>query len=247
MTPERNIIGPADFRASGINIVRNPDALKPLVPATRWDVTEEGKRDLRTQIRQVFFVDQILQLLVREGPAMTATEVQVKVQLLQQILGPTYGRLKSEGFDPLIDRVFRLLQRGGVIPPVPQALASVPIDVEYEGPLARAQRSQELMGIERTLQVLVAIAPIDPKVMDLLDTDEIIRLTADISSAPRSIIRDQAAVLQLREERAQQEAQAEGGQVALGASEVAKNVAPLMKLIQGAQGPTPGTGGPTPR
>ena len=62
----------------------------------------------RTAIRNVFYVDQ---LMLQQGPQMTATEVIQRNEEKMRLLGPVLGRLQSELLKPLIDRVFNILLR----------------------------------------------------------------------------------------------------------------------------------------
>ena len=100
----------------------------------------------------MYYIDQ-LQLNV--GPQMTATEVNVRYETMQRILGPTLGRIDTEFASPLIDRTFKIMYRAGLFSPLPdilvQALRTKPIElrVQYEGPLARSQRSTDLTEIGR--------------------------------------------------------------------------------------------------
>ena len=53
---------------------------------------------------------------------MTATEINTRVEIIRQQLGPLYGRLQSEFLMPLLDRCFGLALRSGVLPPPPREL-----------------------------------------------------------------------------------------------------------------------------
>jgi hypothetical protein len=63
---------------------------------------------LQAQIRKILMADQ---LQAQDGPAMTATEVHVRVNLIRQLLGPIYARLQAEYLQPLIERCFGLAYR----------------------------------------------------------------------------------------------------------------------------------------
>ena len=51
---------------------------------------------------------------------MTATEVQVRYELMQRLLGPTLGRFQSEFLNPLIERVFGIMFRANAFLPAPE-------------------------------------------------------------------------------------------------------------------------------
>jgi hypothetical protein len=234
MVQDRAVVGSLKFQPGGVTVVRDMNGLKELITNARFDVSEIKKDEIRAAIKGVFFVDQMLQLMARDTPQMTATEVQVKVQLLQQILGPTFGRLESELLNPLVDRVFEIMDSANKFDAVPDILNEQQLDVEYEGPLARSQRTQELLGIERTLTVVQLMATFDPTVLDRIDSDEIVKLTADIAGAPRQIIRSDEATNKIKEERARQQEMAENMEATETAAGAAGKVVPAVKAISEA-------------
>src|SRR4029450_9378112 len=137
---------------------------------------------LRQAIRETFFNSQ---LQLPSGPMMTATEVERRYELMQRILGPTLGRLESELPAPMIERIFGLMLRARAFPPPPDTLlraaaqAGGDLDIAYEGPLARAQRSHVIDSVSRLYQYGMPIAPVEPQALDNLDHDEAVRVAGD--------------------------------------------------------------------
>jgi hypothetical protein len=156
---------------------------------------------LRTAIRQAYYSDQ---LQLQEGPQMTATEVQVRYELMQRLLGPTLGRFQSEFLNPLIERVFGIMFRAGALLPIPDAIQEAKMDIEYVGPLARSQRMEEAQAIDRLYQLAANVAQIDPSIMDNINHDEAIRMRATLLGVPKSILVSRDDVAEKRE--AQQQA-----------------------------------------
>lgn len=243
MKATRNsIIGKVKLGPGSLTLLRDIDGLKELITNPRFDISQIEKADLRQSIKNMFFVDQMLQLMSRDKPQMTATEVQVKVQLLQQILGPTSGRLQSELYNQLIDRTFALMFRGGKFTRPPAQIRNQQIDVQYEGPLARAQRAQQLLAIERTLTNLQAMLPLAPDVVDNVNMDETFRESADISGAPAKIIRTTDEVAQIRETRAKKQAEQEAAMKLQTTAEAAGKAAPAVKALVDIQAQGQGMG-----
>jgi hypothetical protein len=166
------------------------------------------------------------QLQPQDGPAMTATEVHVRVQLIRQLMGPVYGRFQNEDLSITIDRVFGLLYRRGrpeiggkpgpvVIDDAPETLADTVFSVRYQSPLARAQKLEEVTAIERTamfVQQLVQGGATEAG--DLMDVDQAVRTHAEGTGAPDKVIRDNKSVMARRQARveAEQEAQQQAQQ-----------------------------------
>jgi len=172
----------------------------------RYDVSQIKEEELRKSIRQIFYSDQ---LQLQEGPEMTATEIQVRYELMQRILGPSMGRIQIELLKPTIEREFGIMMRAGALPSPPPILARMgvrEVDVEYEGPLARAQRTADVLGIQRLYGFAATQAQIPPSdgisnPYDNIDGDEALRYTAEVSGAPSRVIRSKEQVQVLRENR----------------------------------------------
>jgi hypothetical protein len=179
----------------------------------------------RNAIRQAFYVDQ---LLMSQGPAMTATEVLQRNEEKMRLLGPVLGRLQSELLQPLISRSFALLLRNGLLPAAPEQLQGQDIDIEYVSPLAKAQRLTDLQSMLRGFEVMMQVAEIAP-VMDYLDDDKLVQYLVEVTGIPARVIRSNEEVRRLREEKAEQEAAQQEMQQQMMQAETAQKVAPLIK------------------
>ena len=204
LVQDDGVIGRVRMTPAGITVVRSDTAIKPLQIGANWQITDMKETQLRTAIRQAYYSDQ---LQLQEGPQMTATEVQVRYELMQRLLGPTLGRFQSEFLNPLIERVFGIMLRAGVLLPPPEEIGDSTIDVEYVGPLARSQRMEEAVAVERLYQLAMNVAQADPGIMDLIDHDEAIRIRATLLGVPKTILRGRDEVDEMRQMRAQQQQQ----------------------------------------
>ena len=86
MVRDRSVLSDLDMRARSKIVVRDMDSIAPYTTGQRVDVGEIRLDDLRSSIRQYFHVDQ---LQLKESPAMTATEVQVRYELMQRAMAST--------------------------------------------------------------------------------------------------------------------------------------------------------------
>ncbi len=248
------VLGTVRLSPGALTKVRDMDAVQPLHLEGRLDLGVMNEEKLQQAIRRVFFSDQ---LQLQEGPQMTAYEVQVRYELMQRILGPTLGRLETEYLEPLITRVFSLLDRAGKIPPPPPSLAEHlqgrPIEIQYEGPLQRAQRLGDVVSVQRFFQLALPAAEVDPEIIDNIDFDAAVRIIATNTGVPSAIVRPVEERDRRRNERREQQARmAEQAQMnetikAAGAG------APALKALVEAQrtgilpqGGIAGRGVPTP-
>jgi hypothetical protein len=218
ITTERGLLSDLDLGRGGLTVVRSLDDIKPYESRARFDVADMRIDRLQESINKAFFVDQ---LELKQSPAMTATEVQVRYELIQRLLGPTLGRLEADYLDPLIKRTFHILHRNNQLAPMPELVQKLEgqYDIEYTGPLPRAQRQEVATSVLNWLGVVGQLAETFPQMMDNVDEDAVVIGLADMSSVPAKFRRDPADVKKIRTKREEQAAkmrEAEAAQ-ALGA------------------------------
>ena len=199
------VIGKVDLRPGKGTIVRDRDALWFYEFRGRADIGRIKFDELRNGIRQTFFADQ---LELPRSDRMTAEEIRTRVELMQRVLGPTLGRIETEFLNPLIDRVFGIMERGGALPPPPDVLIEAfgnkaSIEVRYSGPLARSERMSEVFSVQRLYESLAQAAQIDPTVYDIIDHEAAARFMAASQDIPENILRSPEDMEALKEERAQ--------------------------------------------
>ena len=81
------------------------------------------------------------------------------------------------------------------------------MDIEYVGPLARSQRMEESIAIEKLYGLAMNVVQVDPAIMDNINHDEAIRLRGKLLGVPKTILRSRDEVMEMREQRAEQQAQ----------------------------------------
>ena len=206
LVTDDGVIGRVRMTPAGITVVRSDTAIKPLQIGSNWQITDLKENQLRTAIRQAYYSDQ---LQLQEGPQMTATEVQVRYELMQRLLGPTLGRFQTEFLNPLIERVFGIMMRADALMPRPEAMGGLNMDIEYVGPLARSQRMEEAIAVERLYQLAMQVVQVDPTVMDVIDHEQAIRMRATLLGVPKTVLRGEDEVAEIREQRAAAQQQAQ--------------------------------------
>jgi len=202
LVQDDGVIGKVRMTPGGITVVRNEAAITPLQIGSNWQITDLKENQLRTAIRQAYYSDQ---LQLQDGPQMTATEVQVRYELMQRLLGPTLGRFQSEFLNPLIERVFGIMIRNQAFLPAPEIIQGQKVDVEFVGPLARSQRMEEATAVERLYEMTMSLAQADPTVLDIINNDVAIRMRAELLGVPKSVLRGIDEVEEIREQRAMQQ------------------------------------------
>lgn len=120
-------------------------------------------------------------------------------------LGPTIERVNTEKLSVAIDRVFGIMLRGGMLPPVPDVMQDSEVKVEFVSILTQMQRMVGLGQIERTASFIGNLAGVFPESVDKLNTDEMIDEYAERAGAPPKLIRTAEEVQAIRNRRAQQQ------------------------------------------
>lgn len=188
-----------------IIVANSVDSMKELKNGSDFNVAFTSEDRLERQIRKRLMADQ---LQPQDGPAMTATEVHVRVGLIRQLLGPVFGRMQAEFLQPLVERCFGLMYRAGALGPAPQTLAGLSFHVKYTSPMARSQKLEDVTAIERYATfVAQQVQSGFPQAADLYDADEASRAVGDGLGVPQRIIPDKRKVQGLREARKQDQQQ----------------------------------------
>jgi hypothetical protein len=84
-------------------------------------------------------------------------------------------------------------------------------NVVYTSPLARAQRAQDVAGLQRTIQSVLEVvnATQDPSPLDVFNFDVSTRETAMIQAVPERWLNDDDTIAKKRDSRAKQAQQAQ--------------------------------------
>jgi hypothetical protein len=189
---ERSLLTDLDLGAAGVNVLRDIGDMEAFESRARFDVAQLNRDQLKQSIQQIFYVDQ---LALKESPAMTATEVQVRYELMQRLLGPTLGRLESDFLDPLVSSTFADLYRYKMLPEAPTAVGSeANILIEYTSPMARAQRLDNAASMERFLGAVAQIGEVNPQALEKVDWDKSVELMAEYYGVEPKALRSSAEV-----------------------------------------------------
>lgn len=212
--------------------VRYPSSLKQkpdLAPGGMTAVTDEREfitpiLDLNPYARSIQFlqaeiqnVDQRLEQslmasifasipLDQRPRDMSATEfLERKREALQQ-LGPVISAYEPNVLTPLLARVCSTLDRQGLLPVPPEALQGYPLPMrmEFISPMANAMRQTGAETTRALVMDVLNMAQADPSVLDKLDLDQAVDELATGLGAPGRLVRADADVARIRQQRAQQ-------------------------------------------
>ena len=229
LVPDDGFILPVRTVPGGLNFYRagTRDRIEPLNIGANNPLGLNMEEQRRNAIRDTFYVNQ---LMMQNGPQMTATEVVQRNEEKMRLLGPVLGRLQSELLRPLIDRTFAILLRKKIFRQAPQFLAGQDIQIEYVSPLAKAQRSSELQSIMRAIEIFGSLAQISP-VFDHINIDNLVTHLADIVGVPAKVLNSKSEVNAIRQKKQQEMMQQQQMQQMQQIAQAGGAVAPLAKAL----------------
>ncbi len=201
MMPLRTVPGGLNYYRSG-----TPDKVEPLIGGERPDVGLDFIESRREHVKKAFHVDW---LQMREGPQMTATEVMQRQEEKMRLMGPMVGRLQSEFLGPMITRVFQLMMRRKELPPVPQELEGIDLQLDYVSPVARAQKAQAVFNFSRFMEQMIPLANVKPEIFDNIDADATFRWAHKTLDAPVETLTAPEQRDEMRQQKAEQMQQME--------------------------------------
>lgn len=196
-------------------------------PGSRPDMAMELQDQKRKHINDAFLIT-LFQILV-DNPTMTAYEVMQRMQEKGQLLGPTMGRQRTETQSVVIAREIDILEMARALPPRPQKLlkAGARIRIRSAGPMARAQRAEEGVGILRTIQSMAGVAEIDKDALLLFRGKgaKIGRALGEINGMPEGLMNTDDEIAALKEGQKQADQANQLIQAAPVAASAAKDLA----------------------
>ena len=190
------------------------------------------RQELIQHLEEIFHVDMFKMWTTDLRTQRTATEIQAREQEKMYMLGSLIERQMSEMLDPMINRIFAIIDRAGMFPLPPEELDGREIKIEYMSILANIQKQAAYAGLETMVTMISTLGQLQagmgrsPDVLDKLDCDEIVDQLADMYILPAGIVLGDDAVEALRQQRQQAQEQAQQYQQMLAEAQATAQAAP---------------------
>lgn len=205
----------------------------------------EDLNEVRERIGRTFFND-VLRVASQYETRSNVTAVEWDMRKSESLvmLGPALERIDHEVLKPIIDRVFNIAQRTGILPPPPAEIQGHMMNIEFVSMLQQAQQAAASGGIDRVLQLAGNLAGVDPSVMDNIDIDYALDKYSSLLNNDPKMIRSPDALAAIRTARAQQQQRQqqveEAEKLAAGAKTLSEtNVGGGQNALQQMTGLTP--------
>ena len=171
---------------------------------------ESSIEKLEQRVSQLTYADLFLAITNMQGiQPRNIEEIASRNEEKLTQLGPVIERVSTEKLEVAIDRTFGIMQRLGLLPPAPEVIQGQPVKVDFVSVLAQMQRMVGLGQMERTIGFIGNLAASFPEAADRLDIDETIDEYADRAGAPPRILRSVQDAQAIRQQRAQQQQNAQ--------------------------------------
>jgi hypothetical protein len=150
-------------------------------------------RETQYRIQRAFYEDLFLMLARSEAAAgtqpITAREVDERHEEKLLALGPVLERTNDELLNPLVDRVYALMERAGLIPEPPQVLQGVTIKAVYISIMAQAQKLVGVSGQDRLMSTVGPLIQFFPEIREKIDPMQLVDNYGDMLGVDPRVIR----------------------------------------------------------
>lgn len=219
---------PSQLPGTYTAIASGQDRVQPIYVPDHGAVSQvrEEIRNLQYAIKEGLFADlwRVITDDERTQPA-TAEEVRAKREERLLQLGPVVVNVEEEYLRRVVDRIFNLADRAGMLPPAPPELDGVELKVEFLSIMADAQKAQQIPAIERTAAFILSLSQLDPDVLDAPDGDKFAERYAEVAGLPPDLLRTPEGREARRQAKAMQAQAAQQGAAMAQAAASAKDLA----------------------
>lgn len=211
---------PSSIRAGEITYVDTTNGKKGFTPA--FQVDHQGlpalTQDITTvqqRIDRTFFVDLFMAISRMEG-VQPRNELELSKRDLERLqgLGPFITLFETEFATPALARVYAIMERKGLLKPMPPSLKKTPMQIEYQSILRLAQMSAEAVQMKTFFQTAgemsaAAKAAQVPDPIRIINLDDAMRRYASVVRFDPDLLYTKDEVERHDKEHLQQQSQAQ--------------------------------------
>ena len=238
--PDNAFIGRPNFNPRQLNYYRRGnmsprDEIFPLMAQGNIAIGENEMESQRQQIRKILFNDTFQQFSELQKQ-MTVPEVMERINEKMSLLGPAVGRFVHDVLQPLCEKSILSLYEDNRLPRMPDVMLQNPAyEVRFTSRLVQSQRQVEVQNLSTALGYIGQLAQVSPEVIDKLNPDKAVDKVFNTIGVDPEILRDDQQVQEIRQNRAEAQAQAAQLQQQLAAAQTYKTAAEGDRNVKDSQ------------
>ena len=173
--------GEVDITAGGFTLFNphSPSQPKEWLTGGRYESGFQRAEAKQKSIREAFHYD-LFKMFAQLEKQMTAMEISARQSEKLVQFSPTFARMTTELFNPLLQRAFALANDMSLLPEAPESVIGndgissymEQPAIEYKSKIALAIRSQQASGFMRMMEAVTPIMQIDPSLRHLFKMKE---------------------------------------------------------------------------
>lgn len=238
--PDNAFIGRPNFNPRQINFYRRSsltprDEIFPLVSQGNVALGENECEMQRQRIEKIMFNDTFQQFseLTKQ---MTVPEVMERINEKMSLLGPAVGRFIHDVLQPLCEKAIIMLYEQAALPRLPDVMANdAKFEVRFTSRLVQSQKQVEVQNLSSALGYLGQIAQLKPEALDKFNGDAAVDKVFSVIGVDPEVIYGDEEVNNVRQQRAEAQAQQAQMEQMLAGSQVYKTTTEGMRNAENSQ------------
>lgn len=151
LNPYTAVLAPNVILPVASNDNSNP-SLRVLEVGGNFQITEQLLTSMRERVRRTMLGPE-----PSEGAVKSASEINIADRNRLWSMNGEFGRIQSELLAKIVTRGVFILQRKGLLPPF--KIDGRTVAVKYNSPFSKSQSNEDIMALQRTLEVCMAAGP----------------------------------------------------------------------------------------
>ncbi len=222
------------LKAGALNYTQstaNEQMIRPIVSGTGdLNPVLTYIQSLQQSIRKGLYVDQFLMLENAQGDRKTTVEVNALKEEKMLVLGTVVERNNRECLGRLVEIAYKRLLDAGLLPPPPEAIQNMGMEVKFQSVLSQAQKAVDINSVDRMVSAMASMASITPEVLDRLDPDGYVDVYRERLDIDPKFLRSKEQADEIRQQRAQAQQQQQAMEQAQQGSVAMEQMAQAQKL-----------------
>lgn len=205
------------------NLSTSPGAKPIFTVNPDFKALEGMQRAVQERIQQTFY-NFLFTGITNLQTTRSASEIEARIAEKLTLLGGVLKRFENEVLDPLVTRIFSIMDRNQMFLPLPEQYEGATIEPRYTSLLATAQRAAGTAPTEQLLGLIGNIAPIFQDAPGMVNIEALIRGYASATGVPPKQIKSAEEIAEQKRAQAEQAALAQIAESAQQLTQAGRNL-----------------------